>query len=112
MTVTCKIQPDGNLLITANNAMRSEIADALHSGRSNAATWADLLEPYACNGSFADCEGLIALWDGPAICEWVDYTLAGDRVPMGGIWAFMRYEVECPLQQLASYGGCIFRGVP
>lgn len=102
--INIRISPDGNLVLTAGNDTRATLAQWLREGERDRCTiYEDLLESYACNGSYAPCEPQ-GLTDAPMIAESLSYDDNGREEPQGRLWYFADYMVCDELAQLARYG--------
>lgn len=113
MNLTAKPMPNGDLLVTADNAMRSNLAEALRSDRGYWSAFADLFESYSCNGSYTPFDAgegnpFVGLTSAPCIAESMDYPDSGEAEIVGRLWWFPHYAIDDPLQELARHGRTVF----
>jgi hypothetical protein len=114
----------GDLVVTADNTTRAEVAQRLHERRAGWywATMFDLFEGYYCNGSFEPFDAGLAnpyvgLTDTACIAESMDYPdeplgspeLPQDREIVGRLWFFDNWALADPLEQLRNHGRTVFR---
>lgn len=109
MTLTAKILPNGDLLTTADNETRNEIAEFMSSGRNRWTILADIFEPYSCNGSFtpfdaSDGNPFVGLTSAPCVAECLNYEDSGDRTIDGRFWYSPDYCLINELEQLKNRG--------
>lgn len=108
------ILPNGDLYITANNRLRSEIAYALknqgyHGAESYVAE--SLHERY----EFISPEVIGALTDSPILTddpdfsdEWLEKGVGTGVCEGGKVWWFPNYMIDCPWTELARKGRVVF----
>lgn len=106
--LTCKVLPSGNLLVTANTAMRSSIADGLKDN-GYWSTMADAFESYSTNGGFTPFDAgegnpFVGLSAAPCIAEAMDYRNPDELEVVGRLWVFTSYQVRDPLKELLTCG--------
>lgn len=109
------IQPNGNLLLQAANADRQDLAHALQLGFWTA--FADLLEPFSCNGSYAPFDAgegnpFVGLTSAPCIAEAMDIADDGTQAIQGRFWYYPDYAIRDPLDELKRTGRTIFQLAP
>ena len=80
--ITCRILPSGNLLVTASNTARQELAYSIASGRDYWSTLCEAFEQYACNGSFTifdadNADPCVGLTCAPCVAESMTYSDEG-----------------------------------
>jgi hypothetical protein len=107
-SLTCKILPNGNLRVTANNAMRASISEGLKT-RGYWSTMADAFESYSCNGGFTafdagEANPFVGLTSAPCVAESMSYDDDGQAEIDGRLWAFTSYATHDPLEELATRG--------
>jgi hypothetical protein len=115
--ITIREMKDGRLKITADNEARQYIADKLHDGRGYWSIWAELIEPYSCNGSYTHFDAgqgnpFVGLTGAPCIAESMSYPDSGDLEVDGKLWYFDRYMLECDLRQLKNTGRVYYDAAP
>lgn len=103
---------NGDLKVTASNADRAEITMHLQE-RNRWIIWADLLEPFACNGSYTafdagDGNPFAGLTSAPCIAESIDIDDDGTQSVVGDFWYFENYAFEDELETLKNTGQVIF----
>lgn len=112
MTVTAKELPNGDLLVTADNATRSDIAYGLRE-HGYWVAFADAFEGYSCNGSYTPFDAgegnpFVGLTSAPCIAESMSTEDDGTQVIHGSFWYFPDYAIRDPLEELATRGRTIF----
>lgn len=112
MTVNCQVLPSGDLLVTADNETRAEIARGMNDF-GYWGTFADAFEPHSCNGSYTpfdagDGDPFVGLTSAPCIAETLFYDDDGRRDIDGRLWWFPDYMVRDPLDELKSHGRTVF----
>ncbi len=111
--ITCRILPSGNLLVTASNTARQELADCIARGYDYWTIFADAFENYSCNGSFTPFDAgngnpFVGLTSAPCIAESMMHH--GDElVPDGDVWWFPDYMIRDPLEELKNHGRTVFQ---
>ena len=115
--ITCTIQPNGNLLITACNETRAEIAAMQRNNRDYWSIMADLFESYSCNGSYTPFDAgngnpFVGLTGAPCIAESMSYDDNGQAEIIGKFWYFSDYVFRDDLDELKRYGRVIYRKAP
>ena len=114
MYATARKLPNGDLLVTADNATRAGIKEALADERNG--FWgvlADLFEGYFTNGSYepfdaGDGNPFVGLTSVPCIAESMSYLDNGDKRIDGDFWYFDNYMLVDPLDELKRKGRVIF----
>lgn len=106
--IKCTILPNGDLLTTADNEARANIAAMLRHS-SYWTIMADLFEAYSCNGSFTlfdagDGNPFVGLTSAPCIAESMDYMDNGDHKIVGQFWYASDYMLTCNLEALRDRG--------
>lgn len=104
----------GDLLLTASNAVRADIAYAISQGRGYRSIMAELLESYSCNGSFThfdagDGNPFVGLSSAPCIAEQMDFLDDGTLEIVGDFWAFDDYAIIDDLDELKNRGRVVYR---
>lgn len=112
MTVNCQVLPSGDLLVTADNETRSEIARSMNDSQYRG-TLADIFEPHSCNGSYTPFDAgegnpFVGLTSSPCIAETMTCDDDGERDIDGRMWWFPDYMLRDPLDELKSRGRTIF----
>lgn len=112
-----KIQPNGELLLTADNETRAYIADEMRNGqRGNC--WYELFEPYYTNGEYQPFEPgdgsphsgpFVGLTSAPCIAESMDYLDDGTQEIVGRLWYFADYMIRDELEELKNRGRVTFQ---
>lgn len=106
MTIRTKITPNGNLLITADNESRRELAEACAVG--GYLRCEDHVAEYGlAEYMLVPPEAIGALTDAPIIGEAV-INDNGDYEVFGGVWWFPAYEAVDPWEQLRRKGRVVF----
>jgi hypothetical protein len=103
---------NGDLKVTANNEDRAMIAQHIKE-RNRWIIWADLLEPFACNGSYSafdasDGNPFVGLTSAPCIAECIDTNDNGTQTIEGDFWYFGDYMIEDELESLKNRGYVVF----
>lgn len=113
--IRAAIQPNGALLITANNEARAELAQAFRDGgypKAESAVIDGLHERY----SWVRPELIGALTDAPILTEYQSVNYADDGVmsvdPDAKVWWFPGYEMRDPWRELADKGRVVFTDQP
>lgn len=106
------ILPNNNLMLTANNETRAYIKDQYNDGRGYYVLY-DLLEYYACNGSFTpfdagNADPFVGLTSAPCIAESMDVDDDGKHTIEGRFWYYANYMITDPMQELKNKGRVIF----
>lgn len=100
-----RILPNGNLLLTAANAARSDYAEVLRDKGSNEA-FNEMLQPFRENGQLYEVlpEWIAALTSAPIITD--DLTIEDDGTPVvhGRVWWFPNYCITDPMAELFHKG--------
>lgn len=108
------VQSDGSLLILADNADRSELADRYRSGGCMAAEFAvaELLHERL---TFIPPENIGALTDAPILTDDPDYSNCGNMPsihPESLVWWYPNYAVSDPWEELRNHGRVVFAAAP
>lgn len=111
--INATVLPSGNLKVTAGNETRADIAQWMRNGRDRWTIFADLFEPYSCNGSFtpfdaSDGNPFVGLTGAPCIAEAMTVEDDGARAIEGRFWFFGDYMIRDELEELARRGRVIF----
>lgn len=112
--ITCRILPTGNLLVTASNAARQQIAHDLSLGWSYWSILCEAFEQYACNGSFTvfdagNANPCIGLTCAPCVAESMTISDEGHNEIDGRLWWFPDYMIRDPLEELKNKGRTVFQ---
>ena len=112
------VQSDGSLLILADNADRSELADRYRSGGYPAAESA-VAEMLHERLTFIPPENIGALTDAPILTDdpdWSDETAAAGNIPAvhseSLVWWYPNYMVSDPWESLRNHGRVVFSAAP
>lgn len=114
MSITATRLANGNLLITADNEARAEIADAMRDPHK--CYWgimADQFESYACNGSYThfdagQADPFVGLTSAPCIAESMSYDDDGNAEIDGDFWFFADYMIRDDLSELRNKGRVVY----
>lgn len=104
----------GDLLLTASNAVRAEIAYETKRGRDYWSIMAELFESYACNGSFTHFDAgaanpFVGLTSAPCVAESMSYRDDGEAEIDGAFWYFDQYAIVDDLDELKNCGRVIYK---
>jgi hypothetical protein len=105
----------GDLVVTAGNATRHEIAERLaENGRHWWSIMSELFEGYSCNSSFTpfdagEANPFVGLTSTACVAECMDMLDDGTNEIVGRLWFFENWALEDPLQELATRGRTVFR---
>lgn len=109
--IKTRILSNGNLLLTADNEARQELAEAYAAGgypRAERCISEELHE----NMEFVQPEEIGALTDAPilAFCDDLDYPDNDDRILIEGasVYYFGDYAITDPFEQLKNRGRVVF----
>lgn len=110
--VDCKILPNGDLEVTANEETREHIRE----NEANDGYWETLcriFEPYWTNGSYQPFDAgegnpNVGLTSAPCIAESMDVPDSGENVIVGRLWWYPNYMVRDPLDDLRDTGRTVF----
>jgi hypothetical protein len=108
MSIRTKITPNGNLLITADNAARRDLAEAFASGGYYQM---EMVVNEDIELTFIPPEAIGALTDAPIIGEAV-INDDGDYEGFGNVWWYPDYQVSDPWEELRRRGRVIFTLAP
>lgn len=109
-----KIIANGDLLMTASDETRAEMADMLRDPNWNYwSVFAELLEIYLCNGSYTPFDAgegnpFVGLSSAPCIAESMCYSDSGELEIDGRFWYYPNYAITDPLAELKNKGRVIF----
>lgn len=111
------VQSDGSLLILADNADRSELADRYRSGGCMAAEFAvaELLHERL---TFIPPENIGALTSAPIFANEVNWSECDNGgitpvpYPESLVWWYPNYAVSDPWEELRNHGRVVFTAAP
>lgn len=111
--IDIELTKQGDLKLIANQDAREYIAEALTENKSHDSIMCELLETYACNGSYTffsagDANPFVGLSDAPCIAEAMDYDCEGNATIQGDFWYYTDYMLESELQLLVTCGSVVF----
>jgi hypothetical protein len=109
--INCKVQANGDLLVTADNEARNYIRE--HIERGYWTTFYELFEPFFTNGSYepfdaGNADPFVGLTSAPCIAEAICHPDEGPRKVDGRLWWFPNYMVCDPLDELKNKGRTVF----
>lgn len=113
--MNCTILKNGDLLITASNQERADIAYGLSQERGYWSVMADCFESFSCNGSYTpfnagDANPFVGLTSAPCIAESMTTEDDGQQRIDGRFWWFPDYAIRDPLDELKNRGRTVFTG--
>lgn len=101
-----RVLPNGNLILTASNTDRRELAEAWRCHHNWDRQWYDIIGPFQENGELYDVapEDIAALTSAPILTD--DFTTHDDgtREALGRVWWFPNYMIRDPLEELRNRG--------
>jgi hypothetical protein len=102
------ILPSGNLLITADNRDREELAYDLRRGARDSAESFVIEAAQYSQYEFTDGGALCALTDAPLIAQDMTVEDDGSRAFYGKVWKYEEYMLRDYLEELARRGRVVF----
>lgn len=115
--VQCRIEPNGDLAVLANNTARAWIKEQQARGRlSDDILW-DAFEGYWANGMYEPFDAgranpFVGLTSAPCIAESMNVEDDGERTIEGRLWYFNEYCLEDPMETLKCKGRVVFTLAP
>jgi hypothetical protein len=112
--INATIQANGDLLLTAGNATRAEIAELQRrNDRTSLDILTELTETYWTNGSYqpfdaGDGDPFVGLTSAPCIAECLDTHDSGENEIVGRLWWFPNYMLRDPCEELKRTGRVLF----
>lgn len=111
--IDIQVNANGDLKLIADKETRDYINEAISGDKSHDSIMSDLLEDYACNGSYTffsagDANPFVGLSSAPCIAEAMDYDCEGNATIQGDFWHYADYMIESELQLLATCGSVVF----
>jgi hypothetical protein len=103
------VQPDGDLLLTADAEAIEWMLDELQLERSEDMILLYGMEGYWTNGSYWPFDAglgnpFVGLTGAPCIAEDLDIDESFNRSVVGRLWAFLDYQVKSLIDELATKG--------
>ena len=114
MDATCTINAAGNLVLTADEETREELRERGEDIGDDVSILCDLLESYACNGSYTPFDAgkanpFVGLTSAPCIAETLNFCDESEEWKIDGrFWAYMDYQITSPVAILRDEGEVIF----
>lgn len=111
--LTCTVLPNADLKVTADNATRAYIADAMRKERGYWTILSHIFEPYSCNGSYTpfdagDGDPFVGLTSAPCIAECMHIADDGKKSIEGRFWWHPDYAIINELEELRDKGRFVF----